>query len=125
MLRREEWFSYLLLVLLGVTFLTLPLWERVARHVGKPKVFAMGALITMAVLLYAFCIEYMPRTVAEVTIWLVAAIAGVGQASLNVSALTHAHTHTHTHTLSLSLSLKHHAHSLTLALIAGPRVNVP
>lgn len=81
-LLREEWFSYLLLVLLGTSFLVLPFWERVARRIGKPKVYAIGAFIVMIMMNYAFVMEWMPQLAKDVTIWMTAAVTGVGISAL-------------------------------------------
>ncbi len=70
-LGRDSWFSYLLLVLLGVSFLTLPLWERVSRPLGELFVVSVSSLLVMVMVmvLVGFVVD------GVVPIWLV----GVGR----------------------------------------------
>lgn len=81
-LEREEWFSYLLLVLLGTSFLFLPLWERVSRRLSKSWVYFLGVIIGIGCFSYNFFTEWMSPVMKDVTVWLVAVIAGVSISAL-------------------------------------------
>jgi Na+/melibiose symporter-like transporter len=81
-LNRGEWFSYILLLLLGTACLSLPLWELLSRRFGKSKMYLLGALIGIVCFVSAFAMDYAPPHVKDVVIWVTAVIAGLAIGAL-------------------------------------------
>lgn len=68
-LLREEWFSYLLLVLLGTSFLMLPLWELASQRWGKRLIYVVGVVVLLAALVWLFFAEWQPMELRDVLCW--------------------------------------------------------
>jgi GPH family glycoside/pentoside/hexuronide:cation symporter len=82
-LNREEWFSYILLVLLGMACVSLPVWERLSRRFGKSRMYLVGAIIDMVCFLLAFFNDMYPSEIAkDVMIWFIAVVAGFALGAL-------------------------------------------
>jgi GPH family glycoside/pentoside/hexuronide:cation symporter len=82
-LYRNEWFSYILLVLLGMACLSLPMWELMSRRWGKVKMYLVGALVGIACFLSAFFVDFYPTQLGkDVMIWVTAVVGGVSIGSL-------------------------------------------
>lgn len=81
-LGREEWFSYILLILLGTACLSLPLWELMSRRFGKKSMYLVGALIGIGCFISAFFMDFYSRLAQDVIIWITAVVAGLAIGSL-------------------------------------------
>lgn len=82
-LNRESWFSFILLVLLGVSCVSLPFWERLSRSIGKSKVYFLGAVIGIAVFVSVFFVYfYQSQLVRDVVVWVTAVVAGISIGAL-------------------------------------------
>ncbi len=82
-LNRNEWFSFLLLVLLGTACLSLPLWEIMSRRYGKSRMYLVGALVGICCFLSAFFIDFYESQLArDIMIWITAVVGGASIGSL-------------------------------------------
>ena len=76
-LLRDEWFSYILLVLLGTACCSLPVWERLSRRFGKKRMYFVGASIGICAFLMAFFINFFEsQSARDVLIWVTAFVGG-------------------------------------------------
>lgn len=81
-LKREEWFSYLLLVLLTVSCLCLPVWNFLCRKYGKRPMMLAGSLVSIVAFTTVFFMDYFPQLAKDIMFWVLIIVAGFALSSL-------------------------------------------